>query len=117
MNRSDIDRLRDACDFARHAQYDAGGLSAVVLADAPQPLHAALYDLIVIGETLNKVSAEVKSAAPNLGWKPIINMRNILVHAYWRVDLALVAEVIERRLDPLITELEQLIAFVERSEQ
>jgi uncharacterized protein with HEPN domain len=117
MIRSDLDRLSDARDFARHAQNDAGGLSADVLADAPQPLHAALYDLIVIGETLNKVSAEVKTAAPDLAWRPITNLRNLIVHAYWQVDLEIVAHVIENRLDPLIEELGNLISFVERMEK
>ena len=117
MNRSDLDRLRDARDFAQHAQYNAGGLSADVLADAHQPLHAALYDLVVIGETLNKVSAEVKSAAPDLAWRPITNLRNLLVHAYWQVDLEIIAHVIENRIDPLLSELNKLISVVERMDQ
>ena len=116
MNRSDIDRLRDAREFARYVQDDAGGLSAETLAEARQPQHAALYDLVVIGETLNKVSAEVKSAAPNLPWKPINNLRNIIVHAYWRVDLELIAGIVQHRIDPLVAELDKLIAFVERSD-
>jgi len=44
-------------------------------------------------------------------------MRNIIVHSYWQIDLGIIADVIENRLDPLITELERLIAFVERAEK
>jgi len=115
--RSDLERLRDARDFASHAQNNAGGLRADVLASVPQPLHAALYDLVIIGETLNKVSKEIKSAAPTLGWTAIYSLRNILVHAYWRVDLELIAGIIKNRLDPLIADLDQLIDFVERTEK
>ncbi len=117
MNRSDLERLRDARDFARYAQDNAGGLSADVLADARQPRHAALFDLVIIGETLNKVSTEVQSAAPSIEWRLIANLRNPIVHAYWQVDLEIVADVIENRLDPLIAELSTPIAFVERSEK
>ncbi len=117
MNRSDPERLRDARAFARYAQDNAGGLTAEVLADAAQPQHAALYDLVVIGETLNKVSAEVKSAAPAMEWRLIADLRNLIVHAYWQIDLEIIADVIENRLDPLIAELNRLIAFVERSEK
>jgi uncharacterized protein with HEPN domain len=113
MNRSDLERLRDARDFARYAQGDGGGLPADVLASARQPRNAALYDLIVIGETLGQVSAEVKSAGPDIEWRKITNLRNILVHSYWQVDLELIASV--NRLDPLIAELDKLIAFVERN--
>jgi uncharacterized protein with HEPN domain len=117
MNRSDLERLRDARDFARFAQDDAGGLSASALADAIQPQHAALYDIAIIGEVLNKDSGEIKSAAPDIEWRLIADLRNIIVHAYWQVDLAIIANIIEHRLDPLIAELNKLIAFVERSER
>lgn len=117
MSRSDLDRLRDARDFTRHAQDNAGGLSAEALADARQPQHAALYDLVIIGETLNKVSAEVKTAAPDLPWKAIANLRNVVVHAYWQVDLETIAGIIESDLEPLVQQLDQLIAFVEGMDQ
>jgi uncharacterized protein with HEPN domain len=115
MNRSDLDRLCDARDFARHAVDNAGGLSAEILAQAWQPQHAALYDLVVVGETLGKVSAEVKSAAPHIQWRRISDLRNILVHASWQVDFEAIAGIIENRIDPLIEDLNQLIALVERS--
>lgn len=117
MIRSDLDRLRDAREFARHAQDDAGGLDSDVLAGAGQPQRAAFYDLAIMGETLNKVSGEIKSAAPNLPWRPLADLRNFIVHAYWQIDLEIVADVMENRLDHIVAELDRLIAFIERSEQ
>jgi uncharacterized protein with HEPN domain len=115
MNRSDLDRLRDARDFARHARGHAGGLSAEILADAPQPLHAGLFNLVIIGETLNKVSGEVKSAAPEIPWKAVTELRNFIVHSYWQIDLAIIADVIGNRLDPLVSQIEGLMALIEGS--
>ncbi len=115
MNRSDLERLKDAREFARSALDNAGGLPAHVLATAKQPQHAALYDLVVIGETLGRVSAEVKSVGPGIEWRKIGNLRNILVHSYWQVDLEMIADVIRNHLDRLVTELDKLIAFVERN--
>lgn len=117
MSRSDLDRLRDAREFARHAQENAGGLCPETLAEAVQPQHAALYDLAVIGETLNKVSAQIKGIAPEIEWREFYDLRNFIVHAYWQIDLEIVAGVVRDRLDPLVAELDKLIAFVERSEK
>ena len=117
MNRTDLDRLRDARDFARYARDNAGGLSAHVLADALQPQHAALYDVVIVGETLNKVSAAVKRAGPMIEWRLVVDLRNLIVHAYWQIDLEIIADVIRNRLGPLIAELDTLIEFVERSEK
>jgi uncharacterized protein with HEPN domain len=117
MIRSDLDRLRDARDFARHAGDNAGGLSADILADAIQPQHAALFDLIVIGEALNKVSGEIRSAAPALRWQAIIGLRHFVVHAYWQIDLEIIADVIKNRIDPLVSELNRLITMLELAEK
>jgi uncharacterized protein with HEPN domain len=87
-----------------------------VLADATQPQHATLYALMVVGEALGKVSPEVKGVAPDLPWRPIVSLRHILVHAYWQVDLEIIADVLASDLEPLIQELDRLITFVERPE-
>lgn len=117
MNRSDLERLRDAREFARFAQDNSQFLSRETLAEAQQLQHAALYNLLIIGETLNKVSAGVKSAAPGIPWRPFADLRNVIVHAYWQIDDEIIADVIQNRLDPLIEELNELIAFVERAEK
>jgi uncharacterized protein with HEPN domain len=114
MNRSDIDRLRDARNFARYARENAGGLSADTLADAIQPQHAALYDLVIIGETLNKVSSEVKTAAPDLPWRATNELRNLIVHAYWQIDLEIITGIIESEIDPPMQKLDKLISFLEQ---
>jgi uncharacterized protein with HEPN domain len=117
MSRSDLDRLRDAHDFARQAFNHATGLSADVLAQATQPQHAALYALAVVGEALSKIPADVRSAAPAIRWDAIIALRNHLVHAYWQIDLEIIAGVIENRIDPLVAELKKLIAVIERMDE
>jgi len=116
MSRSDIDRLRDARDFAQHARANAGGLAARALAGATLPQHAVLYNVVIIGEALGKVSAEVKAAAPELPWKAVANLRNIIVHSYWQIDLGIIANIVQSKIEPLEQELEKLIEFVARSE-
>jgi uncharacterized protein with HEPN domain len=117
MNRSDLDRLRDARVYAGHTKANAGGLSAEGLAVSLQPQHAALFDLVVIGETLNRVSAEVKSAGHDIEWRLISDLRNLIVHAYWQIDFRIIADVVRDRLDPLMTKLDALIAIVERTDR
>ena len=59
----------------------------------------------------------MQKAAPDLPWRQIVDMRNIIVHSYWTIDLEIIANVINNRLDPLIEQLEELIAVVERTER
>jgi uncharacterized protein with HEPN domain len=116
MNRSDLERLRDARDSTSHAQRNAGSLRPERLAEVTQILHAALYNLVIVGETLHRVSAAVKGAAPTMEWRGYSNLHNYIVHSCWQIDLEVIADVIQNRLGSLIAELDTLIAFVERAE-
>ena len=117
MIRSDLERLRDAREFAHQALNHATGLPADILAEARQPQHAALYALTIVGEALGGVSGEVRSAAPEIPWDAITGLRNHVIHAYWQIDLEIIAEVIENRIAPLLAELDKLIGLVERTER
>jgi uncharacterized protein with HEPN domain len=117
MTRSDLERLHDAHEFAHQALYHATGLPADVLAEAMQPQHAALYALAIVGEALGGVSKELRSAAPEIPWDALRGLRNHVIHAYWQIDLEIIAEVIENRIDPLMSELKRLIAVLERADQ
>src|ERR671930_279424 len=108
MNRTYLGRLCDARDFAHHAFGHAIGLTPDILAGALQPQHAALYALVVVGEALGKIPLELRAAAPKIQWNAISALRNHLVHAYWQIDLEIIADVIKSRLNPLITELSKL---------
>ena len=113
MNLPTLARLRNAQTCAQHALDNAGGLGADLVAGACQPLHAALYDLAILGEALSKVPQEVRSLAPGISWNAVVGMRNHVVHAYRQVDHGIIADVLARRLVPLIAALEELIQLVE----
>ena len=113
MSRTTLDRLRDARAHAQAALENGGGLSPEALAAARQPLHAVLYDLVIVGEALGKVAAEIRGLAPTVPWRAITGVRNAIVHAYWQIDFEIVAQVLERDLQPLIAALGQLISALE----
>lgn len=114
MTRTPLERLHDARDYALHALETGGGPDGAALQAAPQSLRAVLFDLIIIGETLGKIPGDIQSLEPDLPWRMIYDMRNLLVHAYWQIDVMIVAEVLSRDLKPLVSNLERLIARLER---
>lgn len=58
-------------------------------------LHSAcIRQLEIIGEAAGRVSDKIKTASPDISWKEIIGLRNILIHQYFGVDLAIVCDVI-----------------------
>lgn len=47
---------------------------------------AAQRWLEIIGEAAARLSDEFKTAHPNIPWRDLVGMRNILAHGYFRVD-------------------------------
>lgn len=60
-----------------------------------------VYHLQIIGEAIGKLSEELKDLYPEVPWKKIRGMRNILVHNYFGIDLDIVWRVIEAELPDL----------------
>ena len=69
---------------------------------------AVLYEIVVIGEAANRLSAEFRSAHPNIPWKNIIGMRNIVAHQYDKVDEEVVWDAVSRDIPDLIKMLQPL---------
>ena len=45
--------------------------------------------LEVIGEAVKKIPNERREQYPDIPWKSIAGMKDMLVHEYWQVDVAL----------------------------
>jgi uncharacterized protein with HEPN domain len=48
---------------------------------------AILHELQIIGEAASHISPEFRARHPEIIWRGIIGMRQVVVHEYWRVDL------------------------------
>jgi len=70
---------------------------------------AIQHGFIVIGEAVRHLSERVKDSKPNIPWSKLVGFRNILVHAYFGINLERVWNVITEDLDELIAALEPLI--------
>ena len=66
--------------------------------------------LEIIGEAASQVSAEGRAKWSDINWRPIVGMRNRLIHAYFDVDLEVVWRTAVDDLPPLISELERILA-------
>lgn len=117
MSRSTLDRLRDIIQSAELAAQHMGDLDAAALAAAAGPRDAALFRHVVVCEAATRLPAEIQALAPEIEWRKIQGMRNIIVHDYWQIDTAIVADTISNDLGPLKTAIQRLIAHIENSSE
>lgn len=64
-------------------------------------IDAVLRNLEVIGEAASNIPSEIRSKYPNIQWKKIVGLRNILIHEYFGVDMVIVWDIVENYLDAL----------------
>ena len=64
----------------------------------------------IIGEAARRLSPEARREFPDIPWKLVTAMRNILIHDYDDVNLNLVWQTAQNDLPPLIAKLEAHLA-------
>ena len=66
---------------------------------------AVSYNFLIIGEAANQISDEMRAAHPDIPWKVIIGMRNVLIHDYVQTNYKLVWETARNDLPKLRAQL------------
>lgn len=74
---------------------------------------AVMRRLEIIGEAVKRLPDELKSRRPTIPWKDIAGARDVLVHEYFRVDLAMTWGMVHQDLASLETAVESLLREIE----
>ena len=106
--RDDYERLLDIQEaITKIEKYAARGRKAFEQDELIQTW--MVHNMQILGEAAANLSEELKSRYPEVPWRKITGMRNILVHGYFDIDLDIVWSVVERDLPSLRTSLDEMI--------
>ena len=72
-------------------------------------LHATIYNVQIIGEAVYKLTKEFKSQHPETPWAVIEKMRHILVHDYFRINIEVLWDVVNKDIPQFKSQVEQYI--------
>lgn len=100
--------LADILRYARQAARAAAGLTAAELDADPDRQSMVLWPLIALGEAAAHVSEACRAAHPDIPWRRMVGLRNVLVHDYSGTDMVAVIEVAHVHVPDLIQRLEAM---------
>ena len=58
-------------------------------------------NLEIIGEAVKNIPEEIKDSEQDMGWKKIAGLRDILIHAYFGIDVDIVWDIVKNKVPEL----------------
>jgi uncharacterized protein with HEPN domain len=105
----DPEHLLDILNAAKLARKYIQKLSKEQFLEDSQCQDAVIRRLEVIGEASRRISAETRAQLSHLPWDAMIGMRNVMIHEYDDVDMAIVWATVKKDIPALIKLLETVL--------
>lgn len=102
-------RVVDILDAITAIQQFTVGMDFATFTNDRKTLDAVLRNFTIIGEAARHVSDDVVAAYPEVPWQDMRDMRNILMHEYFGVNLQIVWNTIQIYLPPLVLQLQRIL--------
>lgn len=107
--RDSYERLRDVQEAIMHVlKYTSEGNNLFYHDELVQVW--VIHHLEIIGEATRTIPQDFRNIYPEIPWKQINAMRNILIHIYFEINLDRVWEVVERDLPVLKASVDAILA-------
>jgi len=84
-------------------------LTSETLEDEVMRFDAILFNLQIIGEAAKQVPDTLRREYPEIEWRKIAGLRDIIAHSYFGIEPAIIWDVLQNNLPPL---REQLIRIL-----
>jgi uncharacterized protein with HEPN domain len=109
MQQRDATFILDILESAKIALSYIAGMSWDDFYESQRDQDAVLRRIEIIGEAARRVSDKTQAEFPDIPWREMTSMRNLVIHEYDIVDLGQVWDTVRENLPPLIEELSKIV--------
>jgi uncharacterized protein with HEPN domain len=108
-SRDVIFRFHDILLAIKKIEQYLGKMTFIQFRKNEMAIDAVVRNFEIIGEASKNVPLSIRRAYPNIPWKQMNGMRNILIHEYFGVDIKTVWHTARQYLPALKKQLEEVL--------
>jgi uncharacterized protein with HEPN domain len=98
----------DIVEAAGRIEEYVAGLTYDAFVEDRMRTESVLYNLLIIGEAVKQIPDEVRNEHPDIEWRRIAGMRDVLVHGYFVTRMPIVWQVATTRMTGLRLAAQQI---------
>jgi uncharacterized protein with HEPN domain len=102
-------RVRDILAAVQAIMRYTEGMTRDEFAADPKTMDAVIRNLMTLGESIRWIPEPILDSHPNVPWRTMRAVRNVIVHEYFGIDVHILWETVKRDLPPLLPELEVVL--------
>ena len=114
INNKDLDSLEDIIHCINLIYRYSEGLSKEEFYKNQEKQDVLIHRLEIMGEASKRLSDEIIDAFPDIPWKQIKGMRDVLIHQYDDIMLEIVWETVQKRIPEIEQDLRKIKNIVGR---
>ena len=96
MIKRDLVFVKHILDAIGDIQFSIKNLSKKEFIENKDIKDATIRRLEIIGEAVKNISNDFKEKYPKVSWRKIAELRDIIIHAYFDIDLDIVWKIIKK---------------------
>ena len=94
--------------IAKIQSYSAD-MSSEALTNDEKTLDAVVRNLEIIGEAAKNVPDAFKEEHPEIDWKRMAGLRDILIHQYFGIDVEIISDILRNKLPILEKQIQKIV--------
>jgi uncharacterized protein with HEPN domain len=101
-----LEDIRDAIDKVKRY---TEGLSLEAFESDEKTIDAVVRNLEIVGEAVKMIPDTIRLAHPDIEWKKIAGLRDILAHQYFGIDIEIIWDILQNKLPALEKEIRKIL--------